>query len=118
VPSARRYRPSAFVVARPTGCPLRQKTSVTPLAGAEHGSSAVQTGVIGPRMTTPQRPLELVLAAAEPARTTAAAQAVRNQRIHREDRRNRGKRNGAGVPAGPVLLANYLLRLVVTASAC
>ena len=55
--SAMRYVPLAAVRVRATSRPDREKTITAPAAGALHGSSAMHTGVIGPRVTLPYSPL-------------------------------------------------------------
>jgi hypothetical protein len=58
--SAMRYAPLGDVRVRATSRPDREKTIIAPGIGALHGSSAMQTGVIGPRVTSPYSPLLIV----------------------------------------------------------
>ena len=62
--SAIRYRPAASVLTDRLEVP-RVNLTTRFFAGAEHGTPAMQTGVVGPLVTTPRRPL--VAAPAEPA---------------------------------------------------
>ena len=64
--SAIRYRPAASVLTDRLEVP-RVNLTTRFFAGAEHGTPAMQTGVVGPLVTTPRRPL--VAAPAEPAST-------------------------------------------------
>ena len=69
-----RYLPDASVTARPATRPPSKNTSITWRAGSVQGCSTTQTGVIGPRVTVPRRPLCEGVACAPVAtrRTTAA----------------------------------------------
>src|SRR5215203_1838010 len=60
--SAIRYRPRASVVVVQRRKP-KMKISPVRAAGAVQGSDALQTGRVGPRVTTPWRPLVRVSAA-------------------------------------------------------
>ena len=71
-----RYRPSVSVVTRPTTVPLREKSRVACFAGASHGCSAAQTGLIGPRVTMPRSPLGRVAAPAGATMRTKAMKAI------------------------------------------
>src|SRR5215467_8089535 len=65
-PGARRTRhePSLRTVTRATTAPPRVNERTAPAAGAVHGSSATHVGVIGPRVTVPNRPERAVVAPA------------------------------------------------------
>lgn len=55
-----RYVPFDAERVRATSCPAREKTIIAPGTGALHGNSAMQTGVIGPRVSSPYSPLLIV----------------------------------------------------------
>src|SRR6184192_2981995 len=90
---------------RRTTRPLREKTSVTFFAGSLHGCPATQTGVIGPRVTRPRSPLELVPVAAPADEATTAAARATKARISSQDRRARREANGAGLRPAPFVTA-------------
>ena len=73
-----RYLPAESVIVRPvTRLPIK-KTSVTLRAGSEHGCSAAQAGVMGPRVTVPRSPLGEDVAYAPWAISSAAAVTIRS----------------------------------------
>src|SRR6266516_5398224 len=63
------------VLTRATTRPARLNCSTTPAAGFSHGSPTLQTGLIGPSITTPWSP-ETGAEAAAPAKHRASARAA------------------------------------------
>src|SRR5262245_43602008 len=70
-----RYQPRWFVVAVATTLPERENLSLTPLAGSSQGTPTRQTGMTGPLLTRPRRPVVAVPPPAEPEPSARAASA-------------------------------------------
>ena len=83
-PKTIRYVPSRVVVVLAASAPAWEKTRVTFAAGASQGLPAWQTGVVGPRMTTPWSPVAVPASAHTAA--AAAADTTRVQAIFRTPR--------------------------------
>jgi hypothetical protein len=70
-----RYLPVWLVLTCALTRPSRLNWSTSPFAGASHGFPSWQTGVVGPRITTPRRP-EAVRESAAPANAETSASAA------------------------------------------